>query len=97
MDEVSLALVADAWSRTYRSRAVAFATSGGSMTTSNGIRVVPDERTAEWPPSRLVSTYPDRKPADALDQVLGAIATRYGDRTAAVVAMQLEYSGRQQP
>ena len=30
IDEVSLALVADAWSRTYRSRAVTFAASGGA-------------------------------------------------------------------
>ena len=43
MDEVSLALVADAWSRTYRSRAVTFAGSPGAIVTRNGIRIVPDQ------------------------------------------------------
>ena len=31
IDEVSLALVADAWSRTYRSRAVTFAATAGAL------------------------------------------------------------------
>ena len=43
IDEVSLALVADAWSRTYRSRAITFAASPGAIATRNGIRIVPDQ------------------------------------------------------
>jgi len=42
LDEVSLALVADAWSRTYRSRAVTFAGTGAAQLSRNGIRIVPD-------------------------------------------------------
>jgi putative intracellular protease/amidase len=91
MDEVSLALVADAWSRTYRSKAATFATSSGAVETGNGIRVIPEVTAAGWPPERRVSLFPDRKPADALDQALLAITARYGDRTTNVVAMQLEY------
>jgi putative intracellular protease/amidase len=42
VDEVSLALVADAWSRTYRSRALTFAGSPQAQVTRSGLRVLPD-------------------------------------------------------
>ena len=41
IDEVSLALVADAWSRTYRSRAVTFAGTAGALPTRSGLRILP--------------------------------------------------------
>lgn len=91
MDEVSLALVADAWSRTYRSSAATYAASPDAVETMNGVRIIPDRAGTDWPDARSVSTFPDRRPADALDRVLDAITARYGDRTAHVVAMQLEY------
>lgn len=91
VDEVSLAMVADAWSRTYRSRAVTFAGSAEVIHTRNGIRVIPDRIAAGWPPEHLVSTFPQRRPAEALNQTLRAIAAHYGDDTAKIVAMQLEY------
>jgi putative intracellular protease/amidase len=91
MDEVSLALVADAWSRTYRSNAVTFVASTGAVETNNGIRIIPDEIGANWPTERRVSTFSHRKPAQALDQALAAIAERYGESTSSIVAMQLEY------
>ncbi len=94
MDEVSLALAADAWSRTYRSNATSYAGSPDAVVTMSGIRVVPDRAGTDWPDGRRVSTFPDRKPADALDQTLDAIAARYGDSTTGVVAMQLEYPRR---
>jgi putative intracellular protease/amidase len=91
MDEVSLALVADAWSRTYRSKATSHAGSLDAVTTMSGVRILPDRADADWPQSRRVSTFPERRPADALDLVLDAISARYGDRTTDIVAMQLEY------
>lgn len=91
MDEVSLALMADAWSRTYRSHAVTFAPSRSAVVTANGIRVLPDRDTADWPQEHRASTFPDQLPAKALDQALQAIARRYGESTTDVVAMQLEY------
>lgn len=45
-----------------------------------------------WPAEEFVPTFADRTPAEALDQALLAIEARYGDRTADVVAMQLEYA-----
>ena len=91
MDEASLALVADAWSRTYRSKALAFAASSSAITTANGVRVLPDRAVGDWPRDRRLSTFPDQPPADALDLTLEAITGRYGEPTTDVVAMQLEY------
>jgi putative intracellular protease/amidase len=91
VDEVSLALVADAWSRTYRSQAVTFASAAGAQQTRNGIRILPDEVALSWPAERLLPSVGDRKPAEALDDALQGIATRYGTRTTDFVAMQLEY------
>jgi putative intracellular protease/amidase len=89
IDEVSLALVADAWSRTYRSRAITFARSAGTVTTRNGIRLVPDNVSADQPQEDVVAV--DRAPAQALDAALSSIESRYGPRTRYIVAMQLEY------
>jgi len=91
VDEVSLALVADAWSRTYRSRAVTFARTAGAVQSRNGIRILPDEVATDWPADRLLPDIGDRKPAEALDDTLQAITARYGARTTDFVAMQLEY------
>jgi putative intracellular protease/amidase len=94
VDEVSLALVADAWSRTYRSRAVTFASTAGALATRNGIRIVPDRVATSWPAAHLLPAIGDRPPAKVLDEVLHAIAARYGMPTADFVAVQLEYPRR---
>ena len=91
IDEVSLALVADAWSRTYRSRAVTFAAQPGAVPTRSGLRVVPDAVTGSRPGAALLTPLAERRPAQALDGALAAIRRRYGEPTARVVAMQLEY------
>jgi len=91
VDEVSLALVADAWSRTYRSRAVMFAGAADAVESRNGLRILPDRVATSWPAERLLPTVGDRQPARALDDVLEGIAARYGTRTADFVALQLEY------
>jgi putative intracellular protease/amidase len=97
VDEVSLALVADAWSRTYRSRAVTFAATAGAQRTRGGIGILPDQVAASWPAERLLPAVGERQPAGALDQALQGIAARYGMRTADFVAMQLEYLWRKVP
>jgi transcriptional regulator GlxA family with amidase domain len=93
LDEVSLALVADAWSRTYRSRALTFAPTGEPVETLSGVRVVPDRVTAGWPDDTRIPAIGERPPAHALDGALAAIAARYGSSTSDFVAMQLEYPG----
>jgi putative intracellular protease/amidase len=91
IDEVSLALAADAWSRTYRSRAVTFAASAGPVATRSGIRILPDHPSADLSKDNVVEAYGNRPPAQALDMTLSNIETRYGPRTRYIVAMQLEY------
>jgi putative intracellular protease/amidase len=90
-DEVSLALVTDAWSRTYRSHAVTFSRTSNPLVTRNGIRVIPDQVTTTWPAEHRLPTIKDQLPARALDEALRGIADRYGMRTADFVALQLEY------
>jgi putative intracellular protease/amidase len=94
VDEVSLALVADAWSRTYRSQATTFAADNAPQRTANGLRIVPDSMTTRRSEERLLPSIGNRRPANALDEALDAIAARYGIRNADVVAMQLEYAAR---
>jgi len=92
IDEVSLALVADAWSRTYRSRAVTFSRTDGAQQTRNGLRIVPDHVTASWPAENLLRAVGEQQPARALDEALQGITARYGMPTADFVAMQFEYA-----
>jgi hypothetical protein len=89
--EVSLALLADAWSPTYRPRAMTFAVTAGAQQSRNGIGVLPDQVTVGWPKEWLLPAIEGRRPAEALDQDLLGIAARYGTRTVDFVAMQLEY------
>jgi transcriptional regulator GlxA family with amidase domain len=97
IDEVSLALVADAWSRTYRSRAMTFASTAGAVKSRNGVRIIPDRASSNWVPDRVLPAVGTRTPAEALDEALAAIRGRYGQRTASVVAMQLEYPHQDAP
>ncbi|MFT4099564.1 MAG: DJ-1/PfpI family protein [Burkholderiaceae bacterium] len=90
-DEAALALTADAWSRTYRSKVVAFAASDATIVTRGGVRIRPDEVASEPPARRHRLRVDGQRPVQALDQALLAIGARYGPDTADVVAMQLEY------
>lgn len=95
IDEVSLALVADAWSRTYRSRALTIAANAAAVETRNGLRIIPDRVGDEWPEARLLAGAVNRPPARALDDALDGIEQRYGARTSSIVAIQLEYRRQQ--
>ncbi len=91
IDEVSLALAADAWTRTYRSHAITFSPTAGAQRSRNGVGVLPDKIMANWPAQTLLPAIGERQPALVLDDTLQAIGARYGARTADFVAMQLEY------
>jgi hypothetical protein len=67
VDEVALALVADAWSRTFRSRSRTLAASLDAVESRTGLRTVPDQAETNIPQGGLVSIFPDVKPANALD------------------------------
>lgn len=90
VDEVSLALVADAYSRTMRSAAFTIAPATTPITTKHGLTLLPDRQ----PGNTSVQMLPalDRLPATvALDRTLDAIEARYGESTASLVALQIEY------
>lgn len=85
VDEITLALVGDAWSRSWRAEVVTVA--DAPVTTRGGLRLLPDRSgggTALPPPG-------DAPPQQVFDATLAAIAARYGADTARFVAAQLEY------
>jgi transcriptional regulator GlxA family with amidase domain len=90
VDEVSLALMADAWSRTYRSRALTFAATDRVVDSRNGMRIFPDEIARTWPAGQLLPPIGRKPAAEKLEEALQAIAERDGARTSDFVAMQLE-------
>jgi putative intracellular protease/amidase len=92
VDEVSVALVADALSRTYRSQVVSFAATSGPVVTKSGLKLRPDEVRAGWPAAQTLEAHWERPPSVALDLALADVAARYGKGTREVVATQLEYS-----
>jgi putative intracellular protease/amidase len=92
VDEVSLALVADAWSRTYRSQALTVAQAPGAQPTLSGILIIPDKVGPGGAMDQEISPYPEQPPAAVLDRTLADIGRRYGTATARLVAAQLEYT-----
>lgn len=94
-DEISVALVADAYARTRRSPVFALTQSGKPVMTRRGLILVPD-----WPrherADRMLPLYESLPPAQALDASLEGIAASYGEATAAFVALTMEYPGRKQ-
>lgn len=92
VDEVALALTADAYSRTYRSTAFALAASADGIQTRHGLTLLPDRILGgAHPPARVLSEFGAVPPAQALDNALADIAKAYGKSTAHFVAVQLEY------
>lgn len=92
VDEMSLAFVADAFSRTYRSRAVTIGAQPRIRTLS-GIEVIVDHVSDDGLDA-ILPPLSDGRPAHALGNALSEIRARYGARTAAFVALQLEYPWR---
>lgn len=92
LDEITLALAADLWSRTYRSSVVSSSRSGESFRTRGGLRLIPDR-------SRGASAVPDRRfspphralTGSAIDIILDDVADAYGRSTADLVALQIEH------
>lgn len=90
VDDISLSFSADAWSRTFRSKAFATTASGAPVTTRYGLLL--HTQAASTLPGAIELAAPSPYLAGlALPATLGAIASRYGDDTAGFVALQLEY------
>ena len=93
VDEISLALTADLYSRTRRSWAYSVAATTSPIPTRRGLTLLPDRSRAAAPRMMLTSN-DDLPPAGALTDSLRGIEERYGQRTAAFVAVQIEYVWR---
>jgi putative intracellular protease/amidase len=90
VDEIALALTANAYSVTYRSRAATISPES-RVTTRRGITLLPDLSGPGRGVAALLAPVPRTEPARALDAALADIAHRYGGSTASFVALLLEY------
>ncbi len=92
VDEIALALTADAFSRTYRSHAYAVADSAGVIRSQHGLMVLPDRFAGEDKlPRHVRAVSTSDSSIQVLDGALADIASTYGSSTAGFVALQLEY------
>jgi putative intracellular protease/amidase len=89
-DEVSAALAADAWSRTYRSRAL-FTNAGGAVRSGRGLLFETEVVSRH---GHYILQKPVNPTTIALDNALDSIASRYGEPTADLVALELEHQRR---
>lgn len=90
VDDIALAFTADAWSRTFRSKAVTVA-SEPAIPTRYGLQLIPDAQRSVAGAPVLPAPQPTRA-AQALPTTLREIEDRYGGDTARFVALQLEYA-----
>jgi hypothetical protein len=87
VDEIALALTADAHARTYRSQVLSIASA--PLVTRSGLRLIPDAAYSE--PGMRSLSIANGPASHALQQALDNIASRHGPATARLVALQLEY------
>ena len=96
VDEIALAFVADAYSRTGLSQAFGVSASDAPVLTQYGLLVLPDRVAStknQLPMDRVLSTFDARPSAQFLDWALSDIARNFGRMTAYGVALDFEYPG----
>jgi putative intracellular protease/amidase len=96
VDEIALALEANAYSTTFKSTVYTVAASSAPLRTRRGLMIIPDRSSADPATARLRMLPPPdaRAPLRALDRALQGIAADYGHATADWVATQMEYPER---
>jgi putative intracellular protease/amidase len=93
MDEIHLAIVADAYSRTGRSQALSIAPTLAPVATRYGLRFLPDVEGASNKIDFVLPALANIAPGKAFDTTLADLEARYGRRTAHAVALDFEYPG----
>jgi putative intracellular protease/amidase len=93
MDEIHLAIVADAYSRTGRSHALSVAASAAPVASRFGLRFLPDVAGSDKTIDVTLPALADIAPGRVFDTTLAALKARYGARTAYGVAIDFEYPG----
>lgn len=92
VDEIALAITADAYSRTGRSHAYALSASDAPLQTRHGLTVLPDRIVGGANPvDRVLPAFDATPSARVLDKALAGIAQRFGRSTAYGVALDFEY------
>lgn len=94
VDEIALALLADSYSRTRRSWAYSVAQSSAAVRTRRGLTLLPDRLSGQGQVDAMLPPPDLDRGAAALDRALEGIEERYGEPTAALVAVQIEYPWR---
>ncbi|MEO8313346.1 MAG: DJ-1/PfpI family protein [Pseudomonadota bacterium] len=92
VDDIALAVSADAFSRTFRGKAYASAKTLDPIRTRYGLTLLPDRvggKSRSWRPIDLAASIVPS--GQSLTAALDAIHTKYGRSTATFVALQLEY------
>lgn len=90
MDDIALALTADAWSRTGRVSVHAESTSSDSVVLRSGMMLVAERSSLDRPRLPLTTTL---KPLQQLDATLCQIQERFGVSRREWIVLELEYSG----
>lgn len=93
MDEINLAVVADAYSRTGRSRVVSLASTIAPVTSRHGLRFLPDVVGDTKAVDVFLPPLANTAPGKVFDTTLASLSARYGRRTAYGVALDFEYPG----
>lgn len=92
MDEVSLALVADAYARTYRTKVSSIAVQTKQVKLKSGISIYPDRTNSQNDGINVKVSIPnDRKSFPLLKETLDIIQKRYGETTMEFVSLQMEF------
>lgn len=96
VDDIALALTADAYSRTGRSHAYSVSASSEPVQTRHGLMLLPDLVIGgSNPPDQTLPELDAMPSVQMLDKVLAGIAESYGRATARGVALDFEYPGFQ--
>lgn len=94
IDELAMALTADAYSHSGLGTAVSLAMDDGAVTTRHGLTVIPDRTIATIAANDVVLNALSPEPSlGALDRALNAIAMTYGMAPALKAARTMEYHG----
>lgn len=93
VDEIALALTADAYSATLRSHVYALGQSNAAIKTLSGLMLVPNKVIGQGPQlDRILPEWVAVPPMQALDQAIEDINKKYGPSTARFVMLEGEYS-----
>jgi putative intracellular protease/amidase len=93
IDEIALALTAEAYSATLRSRVYSIAQSKAPVKTRGGLMLVPDRVAGQDKLDEVLPELDETAPGRVPDKLLNDITARYGTATARFVVLEWEYPG----